>query len=109
MYFHFNDDLGTVLTGGGRTVRGPRGRPLFTFPTRTVEASVLNQNTTFTNLNVTQPLTDLLKVRQGARIAQADQEIARLEVEKGIRDLVSGVEQLYWGLLAVRRIRAGAL
>src|SRR5262245_53385791 len=31
-YFHFNDDLGTVITGGGRTVRGPKGRPLITFP-----------------------------------------------------------------------------
>jgi outer membrane protein TolC len=109
MYFHFNDDLGTVLTGGGRTVSGPRGRPLFTFPTTAVNAAVLNENSTFTNLNVLQPLTDLLKVRQGVKIAQADQEIARLEVEKGIRDLVSGVEQLYWGLLAVQRIRAGAL
>jgi outer membrane protein TolC len=27
VYMHFNDDLGTVLTTQGRTVRGPRGRP----------------------------------------------------------------------------------
>src|SRR6266545_3219417 len=75
MYFHFNDNLGTVLSGGGRTVTGLRGRPLFTLPTTTVEASVLNQNSTLTNLNVLQPLTDLLKVRQGVKIARADQEI----------------------------------
>src|SRR2546423_421245 len=42
------------------------------------------------------------------RIAEADQQIAQLEREKGIRELASGVEQLYWGLLAARRIRAGA-
>src|SRR5262249_10600303 len=61
------------------------------------------------NLGFVQPLTDLLKVRQGVRIAEADQRIAQAEVDKGIRDLVSGVEQLYWGLLAVQRIRAGAV
>jgi outer membrane protein TolC len=108
-YFRFNDDLGTVLTGGGRTVTGPRGSPLLTFPSTAVNVPVLTQNSTFTNLNLTQPITDLLKVRQGVKIAQADVQIAQAEVEKGIRDLVSGVEQLYWGLLAAQRIRAGAL
>src|SRR5436309_117758 len=44
MYFHFNDDLGTVVTGGGRTVTGPRGRPLVTFPTVSVNAAVINQD-----------------------------------------------------------------
>jgi hypothetical protein len=43
-------------------------------------------------LAVRESLTDLLKVRQGVKIAQADVQIARAEVEKGIRDLVSGVE-----------------
>jgi outer membrane protein TolC len=43
------------------------------------------------------------------KIAQADEQIARAQLEGGIRKLVSGVEQLYWGILAVRRIRAGAV
>ncbi|MBI3407229.1 MAG: TolC family protein [Planctomycetes bacterium] len=107
-YFHFNDDLGTVLTGGGRTVTGPRGRPLVTFPTFSVNAAVLNQNSNFTTIGAAQPITDLLKVRQGVKIAQADRGIAQAQLEKGIRDLASGVEQLYWGLLAVRRIQIGA-
>jgi outer membrane protein TolC len=109
IYLHFNDDLGTVLTGGGRTVAGPRGTPLFTFPTFSTNAAVLNQNTTFVNFGAAQPITDLLKVRQGVKIAQADQGIAQAQLEKGIRALVSGVEQLYWGLLAAHRIQAGAV
>src|SRR5262245_19531111 len=32
VYFHFNDDLGTVLTTQGRKVVGPRGKPLGTLP-----------------------------------------------------------------------------
>ena len=108
MYLHFNDDLGTVLSTQGRTVSGPRGRPLATFPALTVDVPVLNQDTSFANVGVVQPLTDLLKVRQGVKIARADEQIALAQRDAGIRKLASGVEQLYWGLLAVRRIRAGA-
>jgi outer membrane protein TolC len=43
------------------------------------------------------------------KIAIADQHIAQAEWEKGVRALVSGVEQLYWGILAARRLRAGAV
>jgi outer membrane protein TolC len=109
LYFHFNDDLGTVLSVPGRTLTGPRGRPLVTFPAATTAVAVLNQDTSFTQIGVVQPLTDVFKIRQGVKIAQADQQIARAQAEKGIRAVVSGVEQLYWGLLAVRKLQAGAL
>jgi outer membrane protein TolC len=108
-YLHFNDDLGTVLTTQGRTVTGPLGRPLLTFPATSVNAAVLNQDSSFAIIGAVQPITDLLKVRQGVNIARADQQIAQADVEKAIRALVSGTEQLYWGLLAARRIQAGAI
>src|SRR5947209_13828618 len=109
VYLHFNDDLGTVLTTQGRTVSGPRERPLVTFPANSVDLPVMNQDTSFANVGVVQPITDLLKVRQGVKIAQADQQIAEAQQEEGIRKVASGVEQLYWGLLAARRIQAGAV
>jgi outer membrane protein len=108
MYLHFNDDLGTVLTGGGRTVTGPRGAPLLTFPTFSVNAAVVNQDSSFVTLGLVQPLTDIFKINQGVKIAEADQQIAHAEWEKGVREVLSGVSQLYWGLLAAYRIRAGA-
>jgi outer membrane protein len=108
VYLHFNDDLGTVLATQGRTVMGPRGRPLAMLPATSIDLPVLNQNTSVANIGAVQPLTDLLKVRQGVKIAQADQQIAQAQEEEGIRKVASGVEQLYWGLLAVRRIQAGA-
>jgi outer membrane protein TolC len=109
MYFHFNDDLGTVLSGGGRTVTGPKGTPLLTFPPFAVNVPVLNQDTNLTLLLAVQPITDLLKVRQGVRIARADEQIAQAQMDKGRRELISGVEQLFWGILTAQRIRAGAL
>jgi outer membrane protein len=108
VYLHFNDNLGTVLSTQGRTVMGLRGRPLATFPATSVDLPVLNQDTNVANIGAVQPLTDLLKVRQGVKIAQADVQIAQAQEEEGIRKVASGVEQLYWGLLAVRRIQAGA-
>jgi outer membrane protein TolC len=108
VYLHFNDFLGTVLTTQGRTVQGPRGVPLVTFPSTARDVAVVNQDTALNNLAVVQPLTDLLKVRQGVKIARADEQIAQAQLEKGTRELLSGVEQLYWGLLTVQRIRAGA-
>lgn len=108
IYMHFNDDLGTVLTGGGRTVSGPRGRPLFTFPTTAVNVAVINQDTALNSVLVVQPITDLLKVRQGVKVARADEQIAQALMEKGTRELLSGAQQLFWGLLAAQRIQGGA-
>jgi hypothetical protein len=46
---------------------------------------VLNQDASFANIGAVQPLTDLLKVRQGVKIARADEGIAQARQEKGIR------------------------
>jgi outer membrane protein TolC len=109
VYFHFNDDLGDVVTTGGRTVQGPRGRPLGTLPVATFDIPLIQQDSSFSTITAVQPITDLLKVRAGVAIARADERIAQAQLEKGTRELLSGVEQLYWGLLAAQRIRAGAV
>jgi outer membrane protein TolC len=108
VYFHFNDNLGNVISAGGRTVSGPRGTPLVTLPARSVAVPVIDQNSEYSTINMVQPLTDLLKVRQGVNAARADEKIAQAQMEKGTRELISGVEQLFWGLLAAQRIQAGA-
>jgi outer membrane protein TolC len=109
MYFHFNDNLGQVLQFGGRTFRGPLGRDFLTVPSKTVAVPLIDQNSEFTTITAVQPITDLLKVRQGVKIAQADEQIAQAQRDQGARELVSGVEQLFWGILAAERIRAGAV
>jgi outer membrane protein TolC len=109
MYFHFNDDLGTVLSTQGRQVTGPHGTPLVTFPATAVNLPVVNQDASFATVYAAQPITDLLKVRQGVNIARADQAIAQAQAEKGAIELASGVEQLCWALVASRRIQAGAM
>jgi outer membrane protein TolC len=109
LYLHFNDNLGDLLTGGGRTISGPLGRPLFTFPTFSRFLPALDQDSSWAGAFAVQPITDLLLVRQGVKIACADERIAQAELQAGTGKLVSGVEQLYWGILAAQKIRAGAV
>jgi outer membrane protein TolC len=99
-YLHFDRPLGSVLT--------TRERPALGIPPQQVAVNVFEQNSAWNILAAVQPITDLLKVRQGVRIARADEQIAHAQYDKGAREVVSGVEQLYWGILAVERIRAAA-
>jgi outer membrane protein TolC len=99
-YFNFNEPLGDVLS--------IRGRPLLGLPGGVFDVSVLNQNSAWNTILGAQPITDLLKVRQGVLVSRADEHVAQAQLDKGTREVVSGVEQLYWGILAVRRIRDGA-
>jgi outer membrane protein TolC len=109
VYFHFNDDLGTVITTPERRLIGPKGRPLLNIAAQTINVPVLNASSSFSTIAAVQPLTALLKVRAGVQASRADEEIAQAQLDKGRRELVSGVEQLFWGLLAVQRIHAGAV
>jgi outer membrane protein TolC len=108
VYFHFNNTLGDVVTLGGRTLQGPAGRPILNLPVIAREAAVFQQDSQLSTVTAVQPITALLKVRQGVKIGQADERIAQAEYEKGARALVSGVEQLYLGLLAAQKLQAGA-
>ena len=46
LYFHFNDELGHVLTTQGRTISGPQGVPLLAFPPTAINVAVFQQNST---------------------------------------------------------------
>jgi outer membrane protein TolC len=95
IYFHFDNPLGSIETSGG----------LLLPP---ISVATFNQDSSFSTVAVAQPLTALLKIRQAVQMARADREIAQAQLDKGTRELLIGVEQLYWGLLAAQRIRAGA-
>jgi outer membrane protein TolC len=101
-YVHLDSFLGSVLTPNVRI----HGRTVFTGTP--ISVPVFNQDQRYAALTVAQPITALLKVRQGVRIARADERIAAIGVEKARRELEKGVEDLYFGLLAARRIQAGA-
>jgi outer membrane protein TolC len=100
LYFHFNDNLGRVLTV-------PTGRfgvlPVGTLP---VQVSVLNQDSSLGSITLAQPITKLIAVNAAVQLAGADAQIASAQLDKGTRDLLSGVAQAFYGLHGAQRIEA---
>jgi outer membrane protein len=97
-YFHFDKDLGSVVT----IRRGQRG--ILAPGVTTVAANVVNQNASLSTIFVAQPITKLIAVNAATQIARADENAARAQLDKGTRDLLSGVAQAYHSLLGLRRI-----
>ncbi len=50
-----------------------------------------------------QPVTQLGRIQTGIEVARADRDIAALEQSKAELQIKNGVEQLYYGILAVRK------
>ncbi len=92
--FQFDRPLGRVFTPG------PLNVP--------VAVDLVGQDLGLTTVTAVQPITALLKVHQGAIVAEADERIARSQARQADSAIASGVEQLYFGLLAANRILAGA-
>lgn len=115
-YLHFDEPLGTVVTTRSRTRVGQTIRilpggpgiqvPTVTIPTRSTAVNVVNQDTAIGTLMVAQPITKLIGVSVLVDLARADAEIADAQLEKGKRELLSGVAQAYYALYAARRIQA---
>jgi outer membrane protein TolC len=99
-YFHFNDNLGKVATFRTGTLGIlPPG-------TRTIEAAVMNQDSTLTAITLAQPITKLIAVNAAVQLARADTVIAQAQLDKGTRDLLSGVAQAFQGMYGAQRIEA---
>jgi len=61
----------------------------------------VGSDTFFLNSTVlSQPVTQILKTREGTGVARSDQKVAAAETKKAENDVVYAVHQLYYGLLA---------
>jgi outer membrane protein TolC len=99
-YFHFNDDLGAI------TVPATGRRGLFVPGTPLIHSAVLNENSALTTVFLAQPITKLIAVNAAVQAARSDEDSARAQLDKGQRDVASGVAQAYHALLGGRRIEA---
>ena len=99
-YLHFSDQLGQVLT----FQRGKFG--ILQPGVSAISVPVINQDATVSTVMVAQPITKLIAVNAAVQIARADENAAQAQLDKGTRDLLSGVAQAYHGLLGAQRIQA---
>lgn len=95
-YFRFDSDLGTVLTTPG-----------ILNPAQSIAVPFIQQDSPLYTAAAIQPITPLLKVREAVNVSVAEVGTAEAQRDYARRELVKGVEQLYFGLLATQRIRAG--
>ncbi len=99
-YFHFNQELGSVVTvQRGRLGILPPG-------TSSLDVAIANQDSSLATVFVAQPITKLIAVNAAVQVARADEASAQAQLDKGTRDLLSGLTQAYQGLLGARRIQA---
>ena len=99
-YFHFNSNLGVVETRRvGRLGILPPGAV-------SVAVNAVNQDSNLAAITLAQPITKLIAVNAAVQAARADTGVAEAKLDKGTRDLLSGVAQAYHGLLGAQRIQA---
>ena len=95
-YYHFDSDLGTVVTTPG-----------IVNPATSFAVPVVEQDSSIYTAAAIQPITPLLKVRAAVDIGQADVGVAQAQRQFARRELTKGAEQLYIGLFFARKIKGG--
>ena len=89
---HFNKHPGEVLA-----VQGPLGG------THQVAVNIINKDQNTVNLMAVQPVTPLFSIYQLAKIARADENIARAKAGMPVAETASKVEKTYFELLVAQR------
>jgi outer membrane protein TolC len=96
VYFHFDSDLGSVVTTPG----------IFN-PATAISVPIVNQDAPLYAAVAIQPITPLMKVKAAVEIGRADVGVAQAQRQFARRELTKGAEQLYLGLAAARKIKGG--
>jgi outer membrane protein TolC len=89
---HFNKHPGQVLT-----TQGPLGG------THQVSVNILNKDENTVNLLAAQPITPLFSIYQLAKIARADENIARAKAGMPVAEISGKVEKNFFDLLVAQR------
>jgi len=72
------------------------------FPTQDVTINQGSQVLMLGSTTAAQPLAQLFKIREGVRVTAADERVAEADLKKAEDEVILGVHQLYYGLLAAR-------
>ena len=78
-------------------------------PSKNLNVAQGSPDTVLVRTQIAQPLTQLLKIREGERAARADERVSQADLE-GLREQIAlSVRQLYYGLLTTQFDRNVAL
>jgi multidrug efflux pump subunit AcrB/outer membrane protein TolC len=96
-----NKQVITIPAGSMGTIPG-----LGPFPGKDTSIDQGSSSMLVTTTSLTQPLSQLLKIREADKIAEADHRIAKSDARKNELGIVLGVHQLYYGLLIAQKEKA---
>jgi outer membrane protein TolC len=91
-------ELVTVPAGALGTLPG-----LGPFPTQSITFNQGSNVILLANTTLSQPLTQLFRIREGVRVAAANRRITEAELKQAEDEVVLGVCQLYFGLLTASK------
>src|SRR5205085_942436 len=75
---------------------------LGSLPTKELNVAQGNRDNILVRTQAVQPLTQLLRVHEGARAARAEERGAEADLEHFQEQIALGVRQLYYGLVAAQ-------
>jgi outer membrane protein TolC len=70
-----------------------------------VPVNVINQDAALSTVLIAQPITKLIAVNALVQIDRADENVAKAKLDKGAKEILSAVTQVYYGLVGARRIQ----
>ncbi len=95
--------LVTIPAGSLGTIPG-----LGPFPTQNTSISQGSDAILLSTTTLSQPLTQLFKIHEGHKIAEADHAIAEWDARKTEYEIIFAVHQLYYGLLIAQKQKEAA-
>jgi multidrug efflux pump subunit AcrB/outer membrane protein TolC len=103
-YFGVSDrQLITIPAGSMGTIPG-----MGPFPGKDTSINQGSETMLLTSTTLTQPLTQLLKIREADKIAEADHRISKSDARKTELEIILNVHQLYYGLLIAQKQKDAA-
>jgi multidrug efflux pump subunit AcrB/outer membrane protein TolC len=96
-------ELVTVPAGSLGTIPG-----LGPFPTQDTSINQGSDSLLLSTTTLSQPLTQLFKIHEAHKIAEADHAIAESDARKTEDDIIFAVHQLYYGLLIAQKQKEAA-
>jgi outer membrane protein TolC len=93
-------DKGLVTVPAGSLGHVPGLGP---FPTEPITFDQGSSTILLGSNTLAQPLTQMFKIRQGVRVAEAGERISEAELKKAEDQVILGVHQLYYGILGTRK------
>ena len=107
--YQYNANLGELSIPAGSFGALPLGSTMIPLPGQDIGFALGKHNTFNVGVTAYQPITQLSKVKTGVDVAKTEHTIATLEYTGAELKITNAIEQLYFGILAVRKRKEEAL